>query len=67
MNHGHSHKNEVRKAPKETVFDEAVRLSKKRHVPAPGHYSLPSFKIQNTPIDKQIQMQMALDCAYKAS
>jgi len=45
MLQGHSHKNEVRKAPRETVFEESARIAKKRHVPAPGHYSMPAFKI----------------------
>lgn len=42
---GHTHKNEVRKGLRETVFEEAARIAKKKHIPAPGHYSLPAFKI----------------------
>jgi hypothetical protein len=45
MLQGHSHKNEVRKAVRETVFEESARIAKKKHVPAPGHYSMPAFKI----------------------
>lgn len=58
-NQGHTHKDEFRKAKRETVFEEEARMAKKRQIPAPGAYNMPVYKIRNASIDKQPQMQMA--------
>lgn len=43
--HGHLHKDEFRKAPKETLNQIIMKDAKKRNIPAPGHYNMPPEKI----------------------
>ena len=67
--HGHAHKDEYRKGPRETLNSQIMKEAKLKGIPAPGHYNTVANKISGYGAVKQTspQMMMAEDSKVRGT